>query len=49
MGIDQILNCPEHLQAVTDFMSHPNIEILVKKLMAFYIENVRECVLIDMK
>lgn len=41
MGIDQILSCQEHTQAVKDFMAFPKIEILMKKIIQYYIENIR--------
>lgn len=47
MGIDQILTCPEHVQAVKDFMDFPKIEVLMKKIITYYVENVRQLLVID--
>lgn len=48
MGIDQIMSCEEHEQATKDFMAHPKIELLIKKLTNYYMENIRSLLVIDM-
>lgn len=38
----------EHAKAVSDFMSHPKIDMLLKKLLNYYMENIRNLIMIDM-